>query len=1164
MKKLRFLLTGFAGLIFTLSTGLAQDLPSKKEIGEQMKAVEAGKEASTQKAEALRLYKKALDDLTAAEAFLGKAAEFKREVEAAPQKEADLTKEIAAGAKRVQVEAPKGASVETLRLRLSQAEAARRDLDQLLASYDSIKEGDEARIKKIQARSTELESLIRDKSAALSKAEVQQGIVEKASRVAALCELESLRQERAELDRERVALESRVHLLPKQRSAVLLRRETAQAVEKAWRSLVRKAIEEESTKSAEKAKVLKQQAIVQRFEDLKKLSEQNESWARERGERLAPELQAASEEARALKTRHVRLLRRFESLHQMIRDVGLNNSTVELIRKEEEALPSVDHLSKQRAKSRARVAQVLLKEYQVERVLEEADRSQEVRIREIVARHEDDVSGLDALLLQAAARSLIQEQDGLAQKISKDLSTLRTRIWRLDREITNLIQTTRSFDAYLQERVLWVPSIPRDRLFNPKGLGDASAWLFDLSNWTEAGGLAWNELWEQWADHRLPFLLLLILLVAGPMLRRRLEALGVLVRNPRADRYRFTWEAVLVTVLLALPLPLLFLGLESLFLGSAEKGSFGAGIGQSLSRINTLLLMLSVTIQALRPGGLCEVHFRWNAEGVATLRKQVRRFVWLVLPLFVLSGLVNASGNESWKDSLGRLLFALAVGLYSLLLFQVLRPSSQLLGPFLQQNPDRWYARQARLWYVLIAGVPLIFIALAFFGYFLTARRLATNFHDTLWAFLLSLAAYLLAMRWVRLSVKRARLREADEQRAELEQEDETGDLSPETEPDHAAMDLEAVRSRTSQLFRAMGVVAFLIALLSIWAGVLPAIKMFDRIQLLPRPAILEETLDPGLGGPAQGPSDPGTPEVAKEESRKKTSPSNPMTPALPMPETQASVSQAGAAPSHATLTLGQLLLFLVSLGFTVIAVRNVPTLVEIVLLRQRRIDAGARIAFKTLTQYLVLSIGITSMAGVLGIGWADLQWLVAALTFGLAFGLQEIFANFISGIILLFERPIRIGDIVTIGQTSGVVSRVRLRATVIRDFDKKELLVPNKEFITTRLINWTLSDTVVRVKLPIAVTLDSDVPRVRGILEEVAAAADDTLEDPPPRILCTGLDEGLLRFEIWLFTNDRTNRPGLKDKLYCLVRSRFEQEGIQIAKPQGEFTIHTDPGGDR
>ena len=106
----------------------------------------------------------------------------------------------------------------------------------------------------------------------------------------------------------------------------------------------------------------------------------------------------------------------------------------------------------------------------------------------------------------------------------------------------------------------------------------------------------------------------------------------------------------------------------------------------------------------------------------------------------------------------------------------------------------------------------------------------------------------------------------------------------------------------------------------------------------------------------------------------------------------------------------------------------------------------------------------ITIVVSMLGVSWSKVQWLVAAMTVGLGFGLQEIFANFISGLIILFERPIRVGDVVTLGGVTGTVARIRIRATTIVDGDRKELIVPNKEFITGKLVNWTLSDQTLRV----------------------------------------------------------------------------------------------------
>ena len=103
-----------------------------------------------------------------------------------------------------------------------------------------------------------------------------------------------------------------------------------------------------------------------------------------------------------------------------------------------------------------------------------------------------------------------------------------------------------------------------------------------------------------------------------------------------------------------------------------------------------------------------------------------------------------------------------------------------------------------------------------------------------------------------------------------------------------------------------------------------------------------------------------------------------------------------------------------------------------------------------------------------IGIKWSSIQWLIAALGVGVGFGLQEGVANFICGLIVLFERPFRIGDTVTIGDVSGTVTRIRIRATTVIDWDRKELIVPNKEFITGRLINWSLSDNIIRLRVPV------------------------------------------------------------------------------------------------
>ena len=143
---------------------------------------------------------------------------------------------------------------------------------------------------------------------------------------------------------------------------------------------------------------------------------------------------------------------------------------------------------------------------------------------------------------------------------------------------------------------------------------------------------------------------------------------------------------------------------------------------------------------------------------------------------------------------------------------------------------------------------------------------------------------------------------------------------------------------------------------------------------------------------------------------------------------------------------------------------------------------------------------GIVVVFTLLGIGWSQVQWLVAAVTVGLGFGLQEIFANFVSGLILLFERPIRIGDTVTVGGVAGNVSRIRTRATTITDWGRKELIIPNKEFVTGQVVNWSLSDQLLRLVIKVGIAYGSDTHLARDILMRVAKANE--------RVLVTALVE--------------------------------------------------------
>jgi potassium efflux system protein len=257
------------------------------------------------------------------------------------------------------------------------------------------------------------------------------------------------------------------------------------------------------------------------------------------------------------------------------------------------------------------------------------------------------------------------------------------------------------------------------------------------------------------------------------------------------------------------------------------------------------------------------------------------------------------------------------------------------------------------------------------------------------------------------------------------------------------------------------------------------------------------------------------------------------------------------------------LALALVAFGAT----RNLPGVLEIMVLRRLPLEPGSRYAITALSRYALGIIGIILVFEAIGGSWSQIQWLVAALTVGLGFGLQEIFANFVSGLIILFERPIRVGDVITVGDVSGTVSRIRIRATTVTDFDRKELIVPNKAFITDRLVNWTLSDPITRITIKVGIAYGSDTTLAHQIILGVVNANPLVLGEPKPSVYFVGFREGLLDFVVWAFVKELGNRYPLMHELNTAINRALCEQGIEIPSPQLDIhvrSIVTTPQGIR
>jgi potassium efflux system protein len=247
-------------------------------------------------------------------------------------------------------------------------------------------------------------------------------------------------------------------------------------------------------------------------------------------------------------------------------------------------------------------------------------------------------------------------------------------------------------------------------------------------------------------------------------------------------------------------------------------------------------------------------------------------------------------------------------------------------------------------------------------------------------------------------------------------------------------------------------------------------------------------------------------------------------------------------------------------LVLTVAGSRNLPGLIEILLLSQTRIDAASRYAITSLLRYAIVITGTLLGLGLLGMRWSQLQWMAAALTVGLGFGLQEIFANFVSGLILLFERPFRVGDVITVGDLTGRVTKIRTRATTILDFDNKEIVVPNKSFITGQLINWTLSDTTTRVTIKIGVAYGTDPKLVHRLLLQAAKEQPQVLPEPEPVSWFLSFGASSLDFELRIYVGAMGDRLQVQNAINTRITELFAQNGVEIAFPQLDLHVRDLP----
>jgi len=729
---------------------------------------------------------------------------------------------------------------------------------------------------------------------------------------------------------------------------------------------------------------------------------------------------------------------------------------------------------------------------------------------------------LSPSLLQKADRLLAAERE-LVSNFSLDAANYSDNLFELSeirQETVDLVQNYRNF---IDKHILWIRSAtPFDRS-DSRQVWPALKWLFDARKWSEAGEQLLSEFrlrpWEA------PLLLigLGILGFQNSKIRRKVSALGDRASRSTNTDFSLTAQTIGLTFILAIPWVILLSYLGYRLTSSSNPSTFSSSLGTGLLVASRYFFPLEIIRQICRQGGLAEKHFDVSETITGLVRTNLRWLIDLGIPSVCIVAILYSSDEQKYENSLGRLAFAAVLILSSIFLIIVLQPSRGVFSQYMKAHEGGWADRLRYIWYIGLCGGPILLCFNSLMGYHYTAVRLSMHWHTTIITLVGLLILNQIMRRWLLLSRRRIMASQARLRLEQAQQQREsatnlpaisslftnTGSTGPETSRTDRSnisnqVDLAEINAQTIRLSTSLIAVTALIAVCYIWSGVLPAVNMLDSIVLWRVDGDVPDAKVP--------------------------------------------------------ITLGNILLSFPIVVLMFIAARNLPGLLEIALLQYLPIENAVRYAISSLSRYVIVFVGITFAFYYLGVRWANVQWLVAALGVGLGFGLQEIFANFISGLILLFEQPIRVGDIITVGDTSGSVSKIRVRATTITNFERQELIIPNKDLITGRLLNWTLSDSTTRMMVNIGLAFGSDTDLACQLIHKICTEHPNVLSDPPPTAHFEGFQESSLLIKVRFFVESLENRLPTTHDIHSAIHREFNKAGIEMAYPQRDLHLRSLP----
>lgn len=703
---------------------------------------------------------------------------------------------------------------------------------------------------------------------------------------------------------------------------------------------------------------------------------------------------------------------------------------------------------------------------------------------------------------------LSRQKRAMLREISATATSRINAVAELQSAQRQLVEETSSLRTLLDENLLWVRSVPAIDLNWPIKVIAGATELFSPEHLSEAWSVLSYEAVRLWPLTILFALAIALIVWVRPALWKDIEERASMVGRVQRDSLWHTPAVIGAGFIIALPWPLLFLYLAVLFGASNNPDLLVSGLADCFRYLGLLTLFLMSWQAWDRDGSLFGAHFKMGRPLREAIQTNFRWFIPLVgLSSFLLTLTIDQRGENIYEGfSLAAFLVtALALSVFFI---RLLWQRKTLRTP----TPDDGFLERHRVPVMLVtAGIPFFAAVMAGAGWFESADDILLRYFVSVYILLFGYVVFGTVRRAIVVAQRQIKYRQAVEkrealikQRREAEEAEQRGEEpAPPPPVDTSAIDVTVISRQSLQLLRAMTAIGIAVMLYFNWSGLLPALTIFDGFVI--------SEIDTG---------------------------------ALDL----------DGQPVTRSITLWTVLQALAIGAIAIIAARNLPGFLEIFVLDRLGFDAGSRYAIVTIIGYIIIAIGVVIFFQRLGLQWDQLQWIVTGLSVGIGFGLQKIIANFVSGLILLFERPIRIGDFVTIGDKSGTVTRIKIRATTLGDLDNREILIPNENLISQEVTNWTLSNSVTRVIVNVGIAYGSDTEKAREIMLETLKETGKILETPPPQVFFLGFGDSSLDFELRFFLRKFEDRFPVSHQVHTDVNKALAKHGFEIPFPQRDL----------